>query len=171
MRSSSAPALLCACFLAMLGSAWAASGSTTASVGKDVVLPAAPKKADQPAAKSGASGMGRRGGPTAASPQLRQELPGILNPNLLPDCVPGDAVICSDRDYTGLLDAQPTNIVGLDDNYAFAGFLPSLELSGGERGSSLKRKEAQPNSPTCCSARCPQLMGSRQACSCLPVHP
>lgn len=130
MRSSSAPALLCACFLAMLASsACAASGSTTASVGKDVVVPAAPK---QPAAKSAASNMGRRGGPAAARPQLRQELPGILNPNLLPDCVPGNGVICSDRDYTGLLDAQPTNIVGLDDNYAFGGFLPSLELSGGE---------------------------------------
>jgi hypothetical protein len=99
-------------------------------VGKDVVIPAAPKskKAEQPAAKSG---MGRRAWP-AARPQLRQELPGILNPDLLPDCVPGDGVICSDRDYTGLLDAQPTNIAGLDDNYAFGGVVPSLELFGGE---------------------------------------
>jgi hypothetical protein len=82
--------------------------------------PAAPEATAQP--------LGRRAGPQA---QLRAPSTGvgIEDPTLLPDCVPGLGVICSDRDYTKFLEARPANIDLNNDNFAFFGFAPKASLT------------------------------------------
>jgi hypothetical protein len=127
--------------LVLATSAFGDNGSTSASVGQDVVIDTPPKKASEPtpaAAASPKSGsLGRKGGPQ----QRQGDLPGILNPNLLPDCRPGNRVVCSDRDYTGFLATNPTNIDLSDDNLAKFGFVPSVEVSTGtETKLDLKKK-------------------------------
>lgn len=87
--------------------------------------------------------MPRRAGPKQQQQkqqrqQLRQvasdpSIPavGINDASLLPACRPGNGVICSDNDYTGLLKVQPANVGLTDDNFAYVGFNPSGEASLG----------------------------------------
>lgn len=83
----------------------------------------------------------RRAGPkaraaAAAAQQQRQDDPAdpfagtIEDPTLLPRCRPGNGVICSDRDYTELLKADPANI-DLADTLQLGGVRPSAEGSLG----------------------------------------
>jgi hypothetical protein len=117
--------------LVLANSAFGDNGSTSASVGHDVVIETPPKKPSEPASAAAASpksgSLGRRGGPQ----QRQDDPPGILNPNLLPFCVPGNGVVCSDRDYTGFLGTNPANIDLSDDNLGLFGVVPSVEVSQG----------------------------------------
>lgn len=125
MRSA---AKLCCVFLALAfaSSAFGADGTSSSSVGKGVVINTPPAK--PVAAEGTAQPLGRRAGPRA---QLRQTSTGvgIEDPSLLPDCVPGLGVICSDRDYTKVLESAPSNIGLTKDNYAFFGFAPTASLA------------------------------------------
>lgn len=106
--------------LALAHTAYGAAGTSSSSVGKDLVVKTPPAAPSKPSAQA----LPRRAGP-----QLRQG--GIATPGLLPDCVPADGVICSDRDYTGILQVAPAVIDLADDNYAFLGLTPSAEVSVG----------------------------------------
>lgn len=130
--------LSCAFLLLVLAhSAVGDNGSTTASVGQDVVIDTPAKKATEPTPAAAAASLGRKGGPQ----QRQADPPGILNPNLLPFCRPGNGVVCSDRDYTDFLATNPANIGLSDDNLAKFGFVPSLKVSKGtETKLDLKKK-------------------------------
>lgn len=100
----------------------AVSGTSTASIGKDVVIDTQPTPVG-----------GRRAGPQDQNQQRQATVPevGINDPSLLPDCRPGNGIICSDRDYTSLLQAQPANIDLTGDNFAYVGLDPKAEASLG----------------------------------------
>jgi hypothetical protein len=128
MRSAQAKFCLLLLVGALANSANAQEiGTSSSSVGQDVVIDkpaAAPTKVPTQILR----GLGRKAG-AGAGPTDR----AINDPTLLPDCIPANGVVCSDRDYTGLLDVNPAvPDLALDKQYAFAGFEPSLEVSTGD---------------------------------------
>lgn len=128
MRSAQAKFCLLLLVGALANSAYATEiGKSSSSVGQDVVI-------DKPAAAPAKftaqilRGLGRKAAP-GTGPTDR----AIDDPTLLPDCIPANGVVCSDRDYTGLLDVNPAvPDLALDTQYVFAGFEPSLEVSTGD---------------------------------------
>ena len=87
----------CVLLLACAVVAQASSGSSSAAVGADLVLDTPPTVEPSPAARASSS-LGRRGG----GGELRQPGVGPDGDVLAARCRPGNGVVCSDRDYTGL---------------------------------------------------------------------